>query len=173
MPARGTPEEWLSWLTGRDVRRRKEATLILGGLNPRERVNPTPLVNALASNDGDLVFWCVVGLGRLGRQAASALPELARIAAGHDRFGVRQAAVIALCKVGPGDDRAKAAVLQALDDPDPFVRREALQALIDFDRLSEQELARIKAMGRDADEAVASWSEIALRNIRLKGHPTA
>jgi hypothetical protein len=59
-------------------------------------------------------------------------------------------------------------IFQALNDPVSFVRREALQALISVPNLSADELARIKDMERDPDGDVASWSEIALRNIRLR-----
>jgi HEAT repeat protein len=169
MRVHGTPEDWLAWLTGVDARKRKEATLIMGGLRPGDVKRIAPLVDGLASPDGDIVFWCAVGLKRLGEQAALAIPELARIAVGYEQFGVRQAAVAALSKIGPRDRTSKAAVLRGLEDPNPFVRREALEALIGFETLSDEDIGRIKAMERDADEHVASWSEIALRNIRLKG----
>jgi HEAT repeat protein len=89
--------------------------------------------------------------------------------ANSDEFGLRQAAVNMLAAIAPDDPRARAAVLQALNDSSPFVRREALQALISIEALSAADLARIKDMENDADKDVASWSEIALRNIRLRG----
>jgi HEAT repeat protein len=167
MKADGTPKEWLAWLTGRDSRQRHEAKLILGGLEPKDVIGIDPLIRGLGSEDRDVAFWSTVGLGRLGRQAAAAIPNLAGVAVGHREFGVRQAAVSALAWVGPRDDQAKAAVLQALGDTSPWVRRDALEALIHFEDLTEHELTRIKAMESDPDEDVARWSEIALRNIRL------
>jgi hypothetical protein len=69
----------------------------------------------------------------------------------------------------PDDPRAKVTVLQALDHASPFVRREALQALIAIKGLSASDLALIiKDRENDADKDVARWSEIALRNIRLR-----
>ena len=50
--------------------------------------------------------------------------------------GLRQAAVNMLAAVAPDDPRAKAAALQALNDSSPFVRREAIQALISIKGLS-------------------------------------
>jgi hypothetical protein len=73
-----------------------------------------------------------------------------------------------LAAVAPDDPRAKATALQALNDSSPFVRREALQALIAIKGLSSTDLARIKDRENDADKDVARWSEIALRNIRLQ-----
>ncbi|MBI1322842.1 hypothetical protein GC170_06620 [bacterium] len=60
-----------------------------------------------------------------------------------------------LAAVAPDDPRAKAAVLQALNDSSPFIRREALQALILIKGLSAADLARIGDLKNDADEQVA------------------
>lgn len=168
MRIQGTPEEWLSWLTSSDERKRKEVTLTLGGLIPKDRVPIAPLVEALASDNRDLVFWATIGLGCLGPHAATAVAPLSRVAHDHPEFGTRQAAVMALSRIAPSDPTAKVVVLNALDDSNPFVRREALQALIAFEDLSAEELGQIKTMEKDPDEMVARWSEIALRNIRLR-----
>ena len=169
----GNPEEWLAWLTGKDERKWHRATLILGGLSPENEVDTTPLVKALASENRDVVFWSTVGLGRLGARASGAICELSHLAINHHQFGVRQAAVRALSKIGPSDRQAKSAVLAALDDPNPFVRQSALQALIDFKELSKRELSRIEAMEVDPDRAVSNWAVSALRNIQLKGRTKA
>lgn len=126
-----------------------------------------PMLERLRSPDRKKVFRAVVELHRLGERARVAVPELLRIATVED-FGLRQAAVNMLAAVAPDDPCAKAAVLQALNDSSPFVRREALQALISINGLSAADLARIKDMENDSDENVALWSEIALRNIRLR-----
>jgi HEAT repeat protein len=174
MRIRGTPEDWLAWLVGPDPRKRKEAKLILGGLTPDDEAALVPLAKALASNDDVIVFWSVVALTRLGRRATSAVPALCRLANFHAQFGMRQAAVAALGQIAPGDGAAKAAVLNAISDLSPFVRREALQAICAFDSLSNVELGRIRAAASDPDETVARWSKAALRNIRARAEdPTA
>ena len=166
MRIEGEPEDWLSWLTGSSSRRRKEATLILGGLTPEDNVRLAPLIEALSSEIDDLVFWSATGLGCSGSRAINAVSELVRVASFHEQFGNRQAAVSALSEIAPDSAIAKAAVLRSLGDSSPIVRRQALQALIQFTELSADDLCRIEVMEHDPDEAVASWSEIALRNIR-------
>jgi HEAT repeat protein len=168
MGSRGALKTWLAWLIGTDVAKRREAVLALQSLTPDDAVPVSPLVQALGAQNDLLVFWSAIALGCLGRRAARAVPALARIANEHPQFGTRQAAVNALSRIAPGSREAKAAVMGALTDPNPFVRREALQALIAFKNLSVEELSRIKLLEHDPEQAVASWSEIALRNIRLR-----
>jgi hypothetical protein len=134
----------------------------------RAEVPIEPVLQGLRSADGKKVFRAVFALHRLGERARAAIPELLHVA-NSDEFGLRQAAVNMLAAIAPDDPRARAAVLQALNDSSPFVRREVLQALISIEGLSAADLARIKDMENDADKDVASWSEIALRNIRLRG----
>jgi hypothetical protein len=149
-----------------------------GGLKPIDpnakcpEVPIEPVLEGLRSSDSKQVFRALIALDRFGTRARAAIPELLRVAQSNE-FGLRQAAVRMLAAVGPDDPRAKAAALQALNDGSPFVRREALHALIAIKGLSASDLARIKEMENDADETVASWSEIALRNIRLESEASA
>lgn len=164
----GTPDEWIAWLTGPEAAKRKRATLAMGGLYPDDDVAIEPFVAGLRAENRDVVFWCTVALERLGPRAAPAVPGLILAAGRHPAFGVRQSAVAALGAVAPCDAAAKSAVLHALCDESSFVRRQALQALIGFQPLSESDLSRIRSMANDPDEDVSNWSEIALRNIRLR-----
>jgi len=149
--------------------------LISDGLIPidpdkkRPEIPIEPVLEGLRSPNGEKVFRAMFELNRLGEPARAAIPELLQIASTTNEFGLRQAAVRMLATVAPEDTRAKAAALRALTDSSPFVRREALQALISIEGLSAVDLARIKDMENDSDEDVASWSEIALRNIGLQG----
>lgn len=127
-----------------------------------------PVLERLRSSDSRKVFFAVFDLQRFGDRAKQAVPDLLDFATTSDEFGLRQAAVNTLAAIAPEDGRTKVAVLQALDDSNPLVRREALQALIKIDQLSQTDLNRIKEMGKDSDKDVARWSEIALRNIRLR-----
>ena len=52
------------------------------------------------------------------------------------------------------------------------MRREALQAAISIEDLTPGDLGRIRSLEQDPDSAVASWSEIAQRNIRLRRERT-
>ena len=127
-----------------------------------------PALEDLRASDPWTAILATVRLPRLGECARDAVPELLRIASMSPEFGMRQAAVAALADIAPDDPSAKAAVLQALNDTDPFVRREALQAMTKIKELSPSDLARIKDMENDPHEDVRDWSEIALRNIRLR-----
>lgn len=78
-----------------------------------------------------------------------------------------QAALNMIASTAPDDPRARIAALETLNHPSSFMRREALQALIDITRLPAADLARMKDMENDPDKDVARWSEIARRNVRL------
>jgi len=164
----GTPEDWIVWLTSSDERKWKKARLTMGGLEPTDDVPVDPLINALQSEQDEIVFWCAIALERLQHRASSALPALVQIASNHRQFGIRETAVWALAKIDPADQSVKMAIFDALKDSSSSVRRAALQASIDIYDLSDNDLTHIQAMSSDADEDVARWSEIALRNIDWK-----
>jgi hypothetical protein len=135
---------------------------------PQERPF-APVLEDLRSADPRTVIFAAAGLKRFGESAREALPELLKLASTNRESGLRQCALAALAVVAPDDPRAKAAIFQALRDKNAFVRRDALQATISIRNLSASDLARIKEMENDPDEFVREWSEIALRNIRLRG----
>lgn len=150
-----------------DKQRWKEATHIIAELNHDTTVDESIFVASLSSVDDEVVFWSEIALQHLGERGIAAIPVLLSLL-DRGRLYIRQSAVKTLAAVGPKDKRARAAVFRAFADSSPFVRREALQACIDLPELSADELASIAAMATDADEAVSSWSEITLRNIRLR-----
>ena len=84
-----------------------------------------PVLERLRSSDSRKVFLAVFDLQRFDDRARQAVPDLLRFASTSDEFGLRQAAVNTLAAIAPEDPRAKAAVLRALNDSNPFVRREA------------------------------------------------
>ena len=126
-----------------------------------------PVLERLRGSDTRELIIAVLELQRFGDRALSAVPNLIQIIISNDEFGPRQAAVNTLAAIAPDDHRTKTAVLHAFNDRNPFVRREALQAMIKIRHLTETDLSRIKEMENDSDKGVARWSEIALRNIRL------
>jgi len=144
----------------------------LGPIDPDtkpQEVRIESVLEDLRSSNSKKAFFAVFELRRLGDRAREAVPDLASLASAHDEFGLRQAAIISLADIAPDDSRAKTAILHALKDASPYVRREALQALISIKSLSVEDLALIKGMENDPDSDVARWSEVALRNIRLRG----
>ena len=159
-------EQWLAWLISSDERKWKRATFKLGGLKYSDRVDLVPLITALKSKNVDQVFWSLIALGCLCCRAKRAIPDVIPLVT-HRRIGVREAAIDTLSRIGRNDLAAKRAILSSLGDRSPSVRREALQVLINMRNLVAADLVSIRALGADPDEAVASWSEIALRNIEL------
>ncbi len=171
VPSESTVDDWIRWLASDDPKMRKEAVRILGQLDATDRVPVTPFVQALESSSEEVVFWTTVTLGQLGDDARIAVPALCGIVKDYWQSGTRQAALWTLSKIAVDDQQAKEAVLIAFGDVNPFVRREALQAIIKFASLLPGDLEAIKRMEDDSDADVACWSEIALRNIRLRGSP--
>jgi HEAT repeat protein len=150
-----------------DHARREEATEVIGRFECDTDVDVSVFVAALAATDEDVVFWSAVALEHLGERGSAAIPILLRLLERKQLF-LRQSAVKALAAVGPTDRRAKIGILSCFADHSPFVRREALQACIQLRDLSVDEFAAIAGMATDSDEAVARWSEIALRNLRIR-----
>jgi HEAT repeat protein len=164
----GSSEDWLRWLKSGDSALVDRARLGLGGVEPTDDIDRTPLIRGLASSDHDIVFWALVAIGRLGPQASEALEQVCNIARTHHEFGIRQSAAEAASRIGPHERLTVNTLLALLRDPSPYVRREALQALIAVEPLVETDIAAIRQMGADSDPAVARWSEIALRNIAAR-----
>jgi HEAT repeat protein len=169
LPSDSTAEDWIRWLASDDPDMRREAVQILGQLNAADQVAVSPFVDALGSTVDQVVFWATVTLGQLGERAKSAVPALCGIVKDYWQFGTRQAALSSLSRIAADDQSAKEAVLIAFGDVNAFVRRQALQAIIEFADLTPHDFDAIKKMEKDSDADVARWSGIALRNIRLRG----
>jgi HEAT repeat protein len=161
-------EDCLSKLQGSNTQERKSASLILGGLIPEDAWPIEPLVDALDSENDDLVFWSIIALGRLEHHAALAVEKISIIAKTHQAFGIRQVALSTLSKIAPKSIVARKAIFSAFTDDSPLVRREALQSSILVHEHTSEELSKIAAMSADRDKTVAAWSDVALRNIRIK-----
>jgi len=170
MPRIATLQEWLQGLSDPDPEIRHASTIAIGGLSPADEVPIDAFIQALDSANETLVFWSVTGLACLGSRSASAIPKLANLAQKHPAFGVRQCALYALSKIGPSAPEAKLAFLDGLADDNAFVRRQALHSCIAIPVLGEADLARISALASDPDQTVATWSEVTLRNIRLRSN---
>ena len=168
VPLTGTPDDWFDWLTGPDEQRAHDATIILGGIEPADGIPVAPLVERLDSDKEYVQFWALIALGRLEDNAVIAAPRIREMARSHKAFGLRQAAIMAIKRIAPADPATKETLTFTLRDPNPFVRRETLQAFIDVPALTQSDLQLIAAAANDEDETVARWSEVALRNVRLK-----
>ncbi len=153
-------------LSSGDSARFEDATLIISEIEADSKIDPQPFVESLFSENDKVVFWSEIALEHLGVRAQQSIPALLTVLERGSPL-LRQAAVKTLARVGPCDGPAREGIFKAFGDASSFVRREALQACIHLHGHSRRELDLISAMSADPDEAVSSWSEIALRNIRL------
>ncbi len=81
-----------------------------------------------------------------------------------DKFTyLKEKAVEALCRLTPGDGRAFKALKKSLDDENPQVRINAIEALMDYD--TQEALELIRGMLTDRDDEVKQNAVIALYNI--------
>lgn len=155
-----------------DGDRRRQAENIISKIDHDTDVDVSIFISSLASKNDDVVLWSAIALEHLGERGCAAIPCLLELLHRGQLF-LRQTAVKTLAAVGAKDTEARAAVFRSFADASPFVRREALQACTGFPNLSADDLTVIAAMATDPDEAVANWSEIALRNIRLNKQTSA
>ena len=160
----------LAAIAKRDTPQRQRARMVLGGLKPDADIDVAELTKGLDSPDDDVVFWTEMGLSRLGKRAAPAIPRLIELLNREPLF-VRQMAVDALAKAGPRDPVARAAFFGVLRHPDPSMRRDALQRCIELPDHTAEELRLIASLASDPVPGVAQWSQIALRNIELRRNP--
>ena len=161
------PSEWLARLTGPDHRKVKKTVGRVCQLASGDASFLEVLREALAQPNDKRVFWIVVYLGSLGPDARVAVPELIRLFDRGPPFGTREAVLGALADIAPDEPTVKTVVFRAFADSSPYVRRQALQTVIQVEGLTDSDLEVIRRMGTDPDESVASWSGIALSHVRF------
>ncbi len=87
-------------------------------------------VKALHHDDPEVRSQASHALGRMGADAADAVPALAEVLLEDPSRGARIEAALALTKMAPASKAAVPALAQALEDPEPFVRMNAALALM-------------------------------------------
>ena len=87
------------------------------------------LASLLADQSADVGYWAATLLGRLGEDAAPAVPALASALSGSKHSSVRQRAAWALGKLGLPATGALDALRQAADDDDLRLARLAGRAI--------------------------------------------
>jgi len=136
-----TDDVWRAALTDDDVDVRREALTLIAASPVNDQSLFELLIDALGDADALVVDGAVFALGE--HLYVPALEGLIRVATNHDDARCRESAIAALGAIG--DDRARPAVLGALEDK-PAVRRRAIVALANFE-------------GPDIEEALARASE--------------
>ena len=126
---RGTTnsEVWRRALLDADVEVRREALTLAAG-TPLAAELLALVVDALNDEDALIVDAAVFALGE--HLHVGSVDPLIEVATAHEDARCRESAIAALGAIG--DDRARAAILSALDDK-PAVRRRAIVALANFE----------------------------------------
>lgn len=112
-----------------DEQVRQWAAAALEELGPPLARDLGSLGERLRDEHADVAFWSATLLGRLGSQAARAVPQLALALTEHDSPQVRQRAAWALGMIGPAAQAAEAALRAAAGSRDARLARLAAQAL--------------------------------------------
>ena len=154
-----TDDEWLSAIEDRDVDVRREALNLIAHVDEIRHDVFEAMLRSLHDGDALVVDGAVFALGE--HLYVGAVDQLCVIATSHDDARCRESAIAALGAIG--DDRARPAILAALDDKPP-VRRRAIGALSNFegpdidaalerarDDRDWQVRAAVNQLGRDED----------------------
>ena len=136
-----TSEDWRLALADPDVDVRREALNQIAHAESEDDAIYVALMVLLNDDDALVVDGAVFALGE--HLFVGAVDQMCVIATSHVDARCRESAIAALGAIG--DDRARPAILAALDDKPP-VRRRAIVALSNFE-------------GPDIDEALARASE--------------
>jgi HEAT repeat protein len=167
-PLPGTPQAWLDAIAGSDPTAWKDATLILGGLEESDRVDPAPFLASLKSDGEDVVFWSLIALQRIGAPAKAGLDQIATVLR-HPAFGVRQTAIGALADLAIDEARVQDMIVASLDDANAFVRAEAVRALEQASTLREFAIAKLRLLLADPDEDVRDYAKRCLERHNHDG----
>jgi hypothetical protein len=141
------------------------AALSLGCADPDPALGLSPLIAMLSDPDAPVNRAVAAdALAKIGRPAASgAVPALARLLETETSPSLRKAAIRALRRLAVWNPDAISALIDALDDPDQSVRREAVQSLRLLGELARGAVAalgqlassdEVGAIRSDASEAV-------------------
>ncbi len=136
-----TDDDWRAALCDQDVEVRREALMLIAGVEIEDESLFALLIAALEDDDALVVDGAAFALGE--HLHLPAVERLIAVADTHEDPRCRESAIAALGAMG--DDRAREVIVAALEDK-PAVRRRAIVALANFE-------------GPDIDAALARASE--------------
>jgi HEAT repeat protein len=108
------------------VEEQVEAAHVLSQIGAARPETVPALRNALRSRQPRVTNAAVIGLSRMGAQAAPAVDDLARLALKSPDPNTRVTALMAIGSLGPAGRRALPTVIRALHDPDTRIRQTAV-----------------------------------------------
>lgn len=159
-------QKWIHWITSDNESERQSATLALGGLSYDADVDIPSLIDALGSENDDVVFWCVGALGSLGERSINAVAKIIKLTDSNN-LGVRQASIYALSRINKNSAELNNVFVKKLSDSSEFVVCDALSALARMNTVGPAEIDAIKVCLTSKSEHVSFQAEVALRNIML------
>lgn len=142
---------------------RAQAARCLVEIAPESRGTLEALREALRGEDSAIASDAALLLGRLGRRARPAAPDLAALLEAPDSQ-LRYAAVSALDQIGPGREAADP-LIRLLEDPSPLTRMKAVSALGKITPAGDPVVEALARAARDRDLFVRRGAREALRRI--------
>jgi HEAT repeat protein len=162
----GTP------IIGRGAGRRKRLAVLFGfallagcqAKSPIEGKGEAELEAMRRGGDATAQAQGALGLGRLGPEAAAAVPALTEALKNPNTL-VRQNAALALGEVGPAAKGAVSALAEVLRDPEWVVRRQAALALGRLGPDARSAAPALQRLTRDANSLVRKAAQEALQKV--------
>ncbi len=111
---------------------RELAAGTLESLGPPASGDVTALAELLEAGHGDIAYWAATLLGRIGAEAAAAIPALVKTLAKEDSPSARERAAWALGQIGVAKKDAIDALQKAAEHASPRLARLAQEALDSF-----------------------------------------
>lgn len=138
-------------LGGRSTDVAQTASYLLSKIGP---LAIPELIEALSDKERDLrQVWVARTIGRIGPNAAAAVPALARELS-NEHAHVRQAAAEALSKIGPASEPAVPGIVVLLADSHPAVRQAAARSLACVGPAAERAIPLLFPLLGDEDDKV-------------------
>jgi HEAT repeat protein len=155
--------------SAQDAELKREIQFALGAIGPEASEAVPLLVESLQSDNAEIRYSACYALGQIGPQAKAAAPVLRDLARSDDRF-MRLGSVWALLRILPEDSRLKEQaaplLLEMIDDPREHIRAEVITRLGALGTTAKAALPAIEKALQDADPAVRSAAEEALKRLR-------
>jgi HEAT repeat protein len=123
------------------------------------------LIHAMSSHDEEVRDRAALALGSLREDAAEAVPCLLRIMKDDTEDGVRISSAVALGRIRSNSPSVVPALMTALDDPNPVLRRTAVNSLRLFRGESVAAVPLFIRLMNDPDPGVRITAAIALPEI--------